>query len=157
MNKKIQKHGPLYEHAKSEIELAGVSSGKGNFDQTLSRTVLKLVDVFERSADTDLLKSMISNMFTTLASGEILNKPTTNPAEWDDMPESDGVKFLIRCPLYRTVDNGQSWYRIDNGNGGVSIKYEEVEDASETTERVQPDESKRPAGSGIPADGNQTA
>lgn len=145
MNKKIQKHGPLYDHAKQELERAGVSPGKGNYDQKVFHTTLKLVDIYERAAESELLGETIHNLFSTLSKGELINPPTDDPDEWKLMPGlGEGVMVLRRCNLFRSNDGGVTWYRADNGASGVSkVVTKEADDGSEErSEEVQPTESK---------------
>jgi hypothetical protein len=144
MVKKKAEHGPLYEHAKAELERAGISGGKGNMDQKVYHTVLKLVDTYERASASELLANTIGNLFATLSQGEIINSPTDDPDEWKLMPGlGEGVMVLRRCNAFRSRDGGVTWYREDTGASGVSsIATEDKNDASEeSTEDVQPAKS----------------
>ena len=141
--KKKPEHGPLYEHAKAELERAGITGGKGNMDQKVYHTTLKLVDTFERAAESELLANTIGNLFATLSQGELINSPTDDPDEWKLMPGlGDGIMVLRRCNAFRSKDGGQTWYREDTGASGVStIATEDSNDASEKTKDVQPAKS----------------
>ena len=151
MVKKKIEHGPLYEHARQELERAGVSSGKGNLDQKVYHTTLKLIDTYEKAADTQLLANTIGNLFASLSQGEIINPPTDLVDEWQLRPTlfaRDGsgpghTSVLRRCQAFRSDDAGVTWYRPDTGGDGVSIEVEgESDNANEKTETVQPTESK---------------
>lgn len=139
--KKIE-HGPLYEHAKSELERAGITGVKGNVDQTVYHTVLKLVDIYERNGKTEFLATSIGNLFATLSQGELINSPTDDPDEWKLMRGlGDGVSVLRRCDKFRSNDGGVTWYRPDTGASGVSevsVKQEEQSNGDEAQEDVQP-------------------
>ena len=144
MAKKAAKHGSLYEHAKRELELAGLSSGRGNYDQKVSHTTLKLIDVYERAADTELLSGIISNLFSTLSKGEIINEPTDDPDEWRLVPGlGEGVMVLRRCDLFRSNDGGVTWYRADTGATGISkvVSKEDDNGSEERSKDVQPAKS----------------
>ena len=142
MGKKKIAHGPLYEHAKRELELAGITSGKGNVDQTLSGTVLKLIDVYERGSKSEFLASTSLNLFRVLATGELINEPTDDPDEWQLVNGlGEGVCVNRRCNAFFSRDGGVTWFRTDTGAQGVSKKVEEVQDGDETKEDVQPAES----------------
>lgn len=143
MAKHEQKHGPLYEHAKRELELAGISGGKGNMDQKVFHTVLRLVDTFERSADSEMLADLIRNVFATLSAGEIMNAPTSDPGEWMPAPGlGENVMVLKRCNAFRTTDGGDTWFRPDTGASGLSKAPKEVQNANEETKKdVQPSKS----------------
>lgn len=144
MAKKKQEHGPLYEHAKAELERAGISGGKGNMDQKVYHTVLKLVDTYEKAAVSELMANTIGNLFATLSQGELINSPTDDPDEWKLMPGlGEGVMVLRRCNAFRSKDGGVTWYRDDTGATGVStIATEDNKDASEeSSQDVQPAKS----------------
>lgn len=144
MAKKKAEHGLLYAHAKAELERAGISGGKGNMDQKVYHTVLKLVDTYEKAAESELLANTIGNLFATLSQGELINSPTDDPDEWKLMPGlGEGIMVLRRCNAFRSKDGGVTWYREDTGASGVSsIATEDKNDGSEeSTEDVQPSKS----------------
>lgn len=121
------KHGPLYEHALRELESAGITVGKGNMDQKVSSTVLKLVDIYEHNGTSELIRSMVRNLFVTFSAHDIINPPTDNPDEWTLIRDAEGDYLVLRrCTDYRSRDGGISWYRQD-GAAGLSIKSKEGE------------------------------
>lgn len=141
MAKKKIEHGPLYAHAKAELERGGISSGKGNMDQTLHHTVLKLIDTFERGTATELMAEAVRNIFVPLSRGDIINDPTDDPDEWKLMPGlGEGVMILRRCGSFRSRDGGVTWYREDTGQSGISkVVTEGSHNADqEDSEDVQP-------------------
>lgn len=146
MAKKKHEHGPLYEHVKRELELAGLSNPKGQSDQTLYSTVLRLADTFERGAKNEFLSTTIKNVFNALTDGELLTNPTDDPDEWKLMPGlGAGVMVNRRCNQFGSRDGGVTWYRLNNpeitGVSNESTKEEEKSDGEESTEKVQPAES----------------
>lgn len=141
MAKKPTEHGPLYEHAKAELEMAGITSGKGNLDQKIYHTVLKLIDTYEKTAESELIANTVRNLFNTLSGGELINGPTDDPSEWKLVPGfGDGVMVLRRCNVFRSRDAGVTWYREDTGASGISkVVTEESNNANqESTENIQP-------------------
>lgn len=115
MVKNKHEHGKLYAHAVSELEKAGISIGKGNVDQKLSSTVLKLVSTFERVADDQLIAGTVFGIFKALITGDLLGDPTNDPNEWAPVSGlGEGVSYNIRCNQILSHDNGISWYRADN-------------------------------------------
>lgn len=129
MGKNFQ-HGPLYEHALQELESAGITTGKGNLDQRISSTVLKLIDIFEHNGTSEVSRSMIRNLFVTFSGHDIVNPPTDDPDEWRVVSDNQGdLLALKRCPDYRSRDGGISWFHIDGMRVGVSEKVNQ-EDAS---------------------------
>jgi len=123
MSKRNREFGPLYQHAKAELELAGVTQGKGNIDQKLMSTTLKLVDVLEKNSPTEFIKTTILNIFRVLSVGELLGKPTDNPDEW--LPAEGlegGILYNKRCDNYFSRDGGKTWFTAQ-GNYGISDKF----------------------------------
>lgn len=144
--KKPTTYGPIYQHAKAELERAGVTGKKGQLDQKIFHTTLKLVHVYEQAGPSDLTLSTISNLFNTLSQGELINKPTNDPDEWEHTPSlGEDIYLNKRCQLFISRDGGKTWQRPDTGSYGVSVdvtKEEEQDDANEeNSEDVQPKES----------------
>lgn len=129
MAKKTLQHGRLYEHAKRELEAAGVTLGKGNMDQKLSGTVLKLIDIFEHNTPSELLRGTVRTLFTTLSNGETLAPPTDVPEEWKLARDQKGDYLVLRRDTnYKSFDGGVSWVH-PSGASGMSIHVEEeIED-----------------------------
>lgn len=135
--------GELYEHAKKELELAGLTGGKGNLDQSVYHTTLKLIEHFERvSSKSKLMGDTVRSLFNTFSQGEVINDPTDDPNEWVAAPGiGDGVVVLKRCNKFYSLDGGVTWRRTDDpGAVGISKKVTEVSDGSESKEDVQPTE-----------------
>lgn len=151
MVKKKPEHGPLYEHARQELERAGVLGGKGNLDQKVYHTTLKLIDTYEKAATSQLLANTIGNLFATLSQGEIINPPTDDVDEWQLIPTLQAIdgtqghtSVLRRCKAFRSDDAGVTWYRRDTGADGVSevVTEEENDHANEKAETIQPPKSE---------------
>lgn len=144
MAKKNYEHGPLYSRAEKELDLAGLVGGKGKYDQVVRGTVLRLIDLYERGAATELVGNTIQNIFSVLINDDLLQAPSNDPAEWratDGLGEGSSVN--VRSGKYFSRDGGSTWFRPDTGAMGESIKVtEEVSDGSEESkEDVQSSKS----------------
>lgn len=115
MSKNKHTNGKLYAHALKELEMAGITVGKGNVDQKLSSTVLKLISTFERVSDEQLIAGTVFGVFKALATGDLLSDPTNNPDEWVLVEGlGEGVSYNVRCNSILSRDGGLTWYRADN-------------------------------------------
>lgn len=142
MQKTKYKHGPLYEHAKKELEKSGLSNGKG-LDQTIFNSTLRLIDTYERSSASPLAADTIAQLFDVLRSGGLINPPTNYPGEWRLEP---GLRCSVnvRCPDYRSDDHGKTWRHVSGATGiSIDVSVKESDSGSkENKTNVQSADSK---------------
>jgi hypothetical protein len=140
MAKKKHEHGPLYSHALHELEIAGFSEPKGQNDQSIYSTVLRLVDTLERGAKSEYQRNVAQRFFSELAQGMPVSEITDNPYEWELLPGHD-MYVNKRCNLFRSSDEGTTWIRTDTMTSGVSKKVkhliEETSNADQKEESIQ--------------------
>lgn len=145
MGKKKYEHGPLYQHAKRELELLGLSNPKGANDTLIYSTTLRLIDTLERGTRNEFQRNAVSGLFGALSDGMALTEITDDPNEWEPAPGvGDNVLVNKRCNKFFSRDGGSSWVRGDNNSSGISKKVhieKETTDANETQEDIQPDPS----------------
>jgi len=146
MAKKKHEHGPLYLHARRELELAGLSEPKGANDTSVFSTTLRLVDTLERGTKTEFQRNVVMDMFASLSNGAVITDITDDPSEWEQVEGlGDGVSVNKRWNKIFSKDGGKTWIRGDGSASGVSKHIEPIEeessDANETKKDVQPDKS----------------
>lgn len=108
----------LIEHAKREMELAGVDDDI--YGDMTSKAVLELMEVFSNQGHSGMSASLILGLFTKLARFENLTPLTDNPDEWvhhgeDVWGESDGIWQNRRNGEAFSNDGGKTYYLLSEG------------------------------------------
>lgn len=132
-----KEHGPLYEAAKRELQLAGmVENGKSPAETSIYHTTLKLVDTFEKGSKSEFTASVIRATFNVLSDGGLIEGPINDPSDWL-APDEQGRIVNSRSNKIFTNDGGKTWFQLD-GTAGVSKDpvIKEASDGSETKETV---------------------
>jgi hypothetical protein len=87
----------LIEHAKLELEMAGLFSGEGDFyDGMTGKAVMELIEVFSKQGHSGMSAPIVTDLFRKLANYEPLQPITGKDEEWGDV---------------RDLGDGRSWYQ----------------------------------------------
>ena len=85
----------LVEHAKLELQLAGLMDKDSDYGGMLGEAVLELIDVFAKQEHSGASASMVSSLFNKLSRYEPLQPLTGKDEEWNEV--SEGVFQNKRC------------------------------------------------------------
>ena len=124
---KQQKKGDskLVTHARRELEMAGLFEVREDYDGSIGRGVLALVKEFDRWSDNDSAKMQaLHSCFNYIVIGDLLSRPTTDPAEWEEFAMPDGKKITrnIRNVFYVTEDM-KSWKNLRTEETGMCVDH----------------------------------
>lgn len=87
----------LIEHAKLELEMAGMFSEEGDFYEGMTgKAVLELIELFSKQGHSGMSAPLVADIFKKLANYEPLQPITGKDEEWGDV---------------RDFGNGKSWYQ----------------------------------------------
>jgi len=138
MAKKKHEHGELYLHAKRELELAGLSTPKGQNDTAMYSTTLRLIDTLERGTKTEFQRNVVIEFFGALARHVEIGSITDNPEDWEPAEGiAEGLMVNKRNKVYFSRDKGISWVNSADNTSGISDHYEappEKEESDASTE-----------------------
>lgn len=141
MAKKKHEHGELYLHAKRELELAGLSTPKGQNDTAMYSTTLRLIDTLERGTKTEFQRNVVIEFFGALARHREIGSITDNPEDWEPADGiAEGLIVNKRNRSYFSRDGGVTWVNSVESTSGMSEHYEapvekEESDANTETEK----------------------
>lgn len=83
----------LVEHAKIELELAGLLSEESDFYGGMTgKSVLELMEVFSKQGHSGMSAPLVADLFKKLANYEPLQPITGKDEEWNDISEMMGEK-----------------------------------------------------------------
>jgi hypothetical protein len=106
----------LVDHAKKELELAGLFDPDSDYDGMLGTAVMELVTQFADQGHSGCSAAMTTDLFSRLASWENLTELTDNPEEWNDVSEWQNGKpgwQSTRSPSCFSDDGGKTYWDID--------------------------------------------
>lgn len=116
----------LVDHAKYELELAGMFDKDSDYDGMLGNAVLELVKVFAKQGHSGFSAGRTLALFDAVANFKNLTPIGTTDDEWMDVAEmtADGKGMWQNKRRGTTFsrDGGKTWYDIDDpklNNGDV--------------------------------------
>lgn len=117
----------LVDHAKEELQLAGLFDKDSDYDGMLGNAVLELVKVFAKQGHSGFSAKATLELFNTVASFKPLTPIGTTKDEWIDMSEASGEPTWQNRRRGTTFsrDGGKTWYDIDDpklNNGYTWVK-----------------------------------
>lgn len=87
----------LLDHAKIELEMAGLFSKEGDFYEGMTgKSVMELIEVFSKQGHSGMSAPIVADIFKKLANYEPLQPITGKDEEWGDV---------------RDIGNGEPWYQ----------------------------------------------
>tara|TARA_R110000868_G_scaffold317483_1_gene578313 strand:+ start:238 stop:822 length:585 start_codon:yes stop_codon:yes gene_type:complete len=105
----------LIEHAKLELEIAGLFSKEGDFYEGMTgESVMELIEVFSKQGHSGMSAPMVADIFKKLANYEPLQPITGKDEEWGDVRDfNDGKSWYQnkRCSaLFKDGEDGRPYY-----------------------------------------------
>lgn len=101
----------LYQHAKLELEMAGLLEDEGLYGDMLGKAVLELVEVFARQGHSGMSASITLDVFNRVAGFGVLTPLTFESDEWV-RHSTDTWQHKRKSSVF-TADQGKTWYDLD--------------------------------------------
>ena len=75
----------LIDHAKTELEIAGLFDKDSVYDGALGESVMELIQVFSKQGHSGMSAPLVANLFHKLATYQPLGPITGKDEEWGDV------------------------------------------------------------------------
>lgn len=127
----------LVDHAKNELNLAGLFDKDADYGGLIGKSVMELIKTMSGQGHSGFSAQMVRELFNKLSNYETLTPITSNPNEWVDVAGygCGDVKETLwqstRNPSTFSKDGGKTWYNLDNKTikEGIKIglsKYKQI-------------------------------
>lgn len=84
----------LTEHAKKELQLAGLFDKDSDYDGALGHAVMELIEVFSKQGHSGFSAGRVISLFKKVANYECLMPLTGNDDEWNDVSRYGGSSLF---------------------------------------------------------------
>jgi len=105
----------LVEHAKKELELAGLFDKDSDYDGMLGHATVRLIEQFAKEGHSGFSAGYSRFLFSKLANFENLTPITDNPEDWMDISDMQGSKpgwqCKRNCALF-SEDGGKTYHSV---------------------------------------------
>lgn len=120
----------LEEHAKYELQLAGLFDKDSDYDGMLGDAILELVKVFAKQGHSGFSAHQTLKIFNEVANFKPLTPIGKSKDEWMNVSEASGYEMWQNKRRGTTFsrDGGKTWYDIDDPklNNGDTWEVAEV-------------------------------
>jgi len=108
--------GNLTDHAKYELELAGMFDEDSDYGGMLGKSVMELVEVFAKQGHSGYSAHQTLAIFAEVANFKNLSPIGKSADEWVDQSEASGEPMWQNKRRGTTFsrDGGKTWYDIDD-------------------------------------------
>lgn len=108
--------GNLVDHAKRELEYAGMFDDDADYRGEIAYVVMELVEVFEKQQHSGMSAALTLEFFTKLARFKTLSPITVDPDEWLDRSDISGYPLWqnTRDSAVFSEDGGLTWYDVED-------------------------------------------
>jgi hypothetical protein len=124
----------LTEHAKYELERAGLFDKDSDYDGMLGTAALEIVEVFAKQGHSGFSASVTTELVQRLMRFEPLTPLTNDPAEWVDVSWSQASGQIHQCrrdPAVFSDDGIKTAYRLGEGDKpNVPVELQSVSGVS---------------------------
>lgn len=105
----------LVEHAKRELELAGLFDKDSDYNGGIGEAALEIMEVFAKQGHSGASAAMTISVVEDLMRFKPLTPLTSNADEWFDVSEMSGEPMWQskRQPSCFSKDGGKTWYDLD--------------------------------------------
>ena len=108
--------GNLVDHARSELERAGLFDLGSDYDGMLGKAVLELVEKLAAQGHSGFSAHQTIRIFSTVAKFEVLPPVTSDPEEWEDVSDFFGEpqwQNRRQSSLF-SKNGGKTWWHVDH-------------------------------------------
>jgi hypothetical protein len=104
----------LCQHAKRELELAGLFDEDSDYGGMLGRSAYEIVRTFASQGHSGASAEIVTDLVARLMAYQPLTPITTNPDEWIDQSEVSGTPLWQskRDPSVFSTDGGKTWQGV---------------------------------------------
>jgi len=104
----------LINHARRELEMAGLLDDDSEYDGMLGKAVLEIVTVFARQGHSGASAALVTGIVERLLRYDVLTPLTYEPDEWIDQGEISGYPIWQnrRKPSVFSKDYGKTHYDL---------------------------------------------
>lgn len=126
--------GNLEDHARHELERAGLFSKDSDYGGMLGKAVLALICTFRKQGHSGFSAMMTLDLFNRLGQFKVLTPITSDSEEWNDVSDMGGrdsppLWQNKRCPSTFSNDAGKTWWDVDENDAEARVKGSEEVDA----------------------------
>jgi len=108
----------LVDHAKKELQLAGLFDKDSDYGGMIGKAVMELCKCFADQGHSGFSAGMVLDLFRRLGKFEQLTPVTDNSKEWNDVSEMSGDKNKLwqskRNPSFFSENGGKSYYDVND-------------------------------------------
>ena len=130
----------LVDHAKKELELAGLFDKDSDYGGMIGKAVMELCKCFADQGHSGFSAGMVLELFRRLGKFEQLTPVTDNSKEWNDVSEMSGDKNKLwqskRNPSFFSENGGKSYYDVND----KKRKKNRSKNNKKASEKLTPDE-----------------
>jgi hypothetical protein len=111
----------LVDHAKREIQAAGLFDADSDYDGETGKAALELVEVFSKQGHSGGSAHLVLEVFNRLARFKPLTPLTTNPDEWMEVEDGKMWQNLRQSSVFSN-DGGKTAYDVDKDGEPVELQ-----------------------------------
>jgi len=103
----------LIDHAKTELQIAGLFDENSDYNGDIGNAVMELIEVFSKQGHSGTSASYVANIFNKLANYEPLISITGKDEEWSECHDGEGEPWYQnkRCfGLFKDGVDGKPYY-----------------------------------------------
>ena len=109
----------LVEHAKKELELAGLFDKDSDYEGMVGKAVMDLMKCFSNQGHSGFSASMVMDIFGRLGKYKTLSPVTDDPDDWQDVSDFGGGEKkkmwqCKRCPSLFSENGGKTYYDVND-------------------------------------------
>lgn len=106
----------VVQHAKRELELAGLFDKDSDYEGGIGRAVMSLIKVFAKQSHSGFSAYQTLNIFNTVASYENLTPVTSDPEDWNDISDiyDEPMWQCKRNSALFSKNGGKTWYSVNS-------------------------------------------
>ena len=109
----------LVDHAKKELQLAGLFDRGSDYGAMVGKAVMELCKCFSGQGHSGFSAGMVLDIFRRLGGYESLTSITDNPKDWNDVSELGGngspkMWQSKRNPALFSENGGKTYYDVDD-------------------------------------------
>lgn len=111
---------PLVDHAKHEMDRAGLYDDDADYNGMVAQAVQELVETLAAQRHSGFSAQITLTVFEKVARWDVLTPLTDNPTEWTDVSEVMGFHAWqsTRKPSAFSYDDGKTWVDIGTEEEG---------------------------------------